>query len=208
MKKVYFVRHGETVGNVAGYSQLPETELSDGGHAGAAALAERLAHITIDELIASPYVRAQQTAGYISEKLALQIETYDEIHEILRPSAIRGKIVDDEIALIYDQYDKEYWNKNSSMEGMENVFSVQQRVKKTLSFIESKSAENILIVSHGEFIRNLITYVLVGEVGSWDSYQAVYDGFVRMSNVAINEIVLKEGGWNVVSYNDHSHFNH
>ncbi len=72
--RIIFVRHGE-----------PDYEndcLTETGRRQAAAAAERLAGEGIEKIYSSPMGRARQTASYTAEKLGLEIETLDYMHEI------------------------------------------------------------------------------------------------------------------------------
>ncbi len=91
MKRVYLVRHGETVGNHGGYFQDESTPLNERGHAQAQVVAERLKTLSIDTVVASPFLRAQQTAQHIGTALGLDIETFHDFHERYQPLHIRGK---------------------------------------------------------------------------------------------------------------------
>lgn len=81
---LHLVRHGE-VANPDGvlYGCLPGFGLSDRGYrmAEAAALELRGSDRPVARLIASPLLRAQQSAGPISELLGVEIETDDRIIE-------------------------------------------------------------------------------------------------------------------------------
>ena len=60
--KLYFVRHGESQGNVAGIHQSGSVALSENGIIQAQKVAERFATIAIDVIFASDYTRALETA--------------------------------------------------------------------------------------------------------------------------------------------------
>ena len=59
-KIVYFVRHGQSEDNVAPVFQAPESPLSAVGRAQAARLAARVATLSFQALLASPYRRAKK----------------------------------------------------------------------------------------------------------------------------------------------------
>lgn len=79
---VHLMRHGE-VHNPDGilYGRLPNFRLSDKGQSQAAAVAESLADNKITAVIASPLLRAQQTASPIAAKHGLEIITDDDLIE-------------------------------------------------------------------------------------------------------------------------------
>ena len=76
--KIYVARHGETSWNarniICGRTDVP---LNERGKEQAMLLAERLAGVSIDRIIASPMIRARQTAEAVAEKHGLPI-MFDE----------------------------------------------------------------------------------------------------------------------------------
>ena len=60
--KIYFVRHGESEGNVSKIYQHNETALTPQGEKQARTLAKRFLHIPIDLIISSDLKRAKQTS--------------------------------------------------------------------------------------------------------------------------------------------------
>src|SRR3990167_8357715 len=87
---IYFVRHGESELNATRIHQNADTQLSILGHQQAEAVAERLSHLPIEELISSHYKRAHSTAEAISKKLDIPITICELFHEVDRPSALHG----------------------------------------------------------------------------------------------------------------------
>lgn len=79
---VHLMRHGE-VHNPEGilYGRLPNFRLSDKGQGQAAKVAESLRGNKIAAVIASPLLRAQQTATPIAEAHGLAIVTDDDLIE-------------------------------------------------------------------------------------------------------------------------------
>jgi broad specificity phosphatase PhoE len=79
---VHLMRHGE-VHNPTGilYGRLPDFRLSEKGQTQAAAVAESLAGNNVAAVIASPLLRAQQTATPIAERHRLTIVTDDDLIE-------------------------------------------------------------------------------------------------------------------------------
>lgn len=82
--RLHLVRHGE-VFNPQGllYERIDGFELSDTGHQMAAAVAAELASQgrTVSRLLASPLLRAQQSAAPIAEVFGLEIETEPRVIE-------------------------------------------------------------------------------------------------------------------------------
>ncbi len=207
MKKVYFVRHGETEGNVGEFFQTKDTPLTEKGHAGAEAIAQRLKQLTVDAIIASPFLRAQQTAGYISRVLGKNIETIDSLHELQQSLVVRGKLWDspEGVHFINDR-NKNFFKSTWVVEGAENHKMVLERVKKTIDVLEGHSAENIVVVSHGIFLRYLAIYLLLGKNDDSSIHEMISGNLHQLSNVAITEFVYDEGRWRLFTWNDQAHF--
>lgn len=208
IKKVYFVRHGETEGNAGGYFQFPDTPLTQTGHDGARALAERFRHLKIDELIVSPFLRTQQTAEPISKVLDLPIITYEDFHEIDQATVMRGvKIYSDAGKAYNELYYKEHFiSSDHQLEGLENYHDVITRVKSCITMLEENKNENILVVSHGNFLRFVIAYLLMGKKNDMETIMTINHSFLRMSNVGITEFVFDVERWKLFTLNDHAHF--
>jgi len=81
--KLYCVRHGETVYNLAHRIQGQfDSELSPLGRRQCEAVAESLAGVPCDAIIASPLKRAADSARYIADKLKLEIRFDPRLKEI------------------------------------------------------------------------------------------------------------------------------
>lgn len=78
------VRHAQPEWARNGLS-VSDPGLTDLGHTQAALAAARFRGVHVDALIASPLVRAQQTAGYIAEALEMEPTTLDWLAEIGAP---------------------------------------------------------------------------------------------------------------------------
>lgn len=207
IKKVYFVRHGETVGNVGKHFQFSDTPLSEVGHKGAQAVAERFRHIQVDDLIASPFIRAQQTAQYISEIIQKPVTTFEACHECLQALHIRGKKFESPEGQDYLQnYREKFSDPLWKPDGAENFFDIIQRVTVTVQMLENHEKENIVIVSHGAFIKSIVAYLLLDKNHNVKSNVAVAFNLKTMSNVGITEFTFEEGKWRLFTWNDHAHF--
>lgn len=87
--EVYLVRHGQTVGNVTG-ERLYNPELTAQGQRQSRALAERLAAAGCTRVIASPLIRALQTATWVAERLAAPVDVWNDLAEYNRWDPYRG----------------------------------------------------------------------------------------------------------------------
>ncbi len=81
--KLYCVRHGETEYNLQRRIQGQfDSALSELGHKQCEAVAEALAGLSCDVVIASPLRRAEETAQYIAKRLNLQLKLEPRLMEI------------------------------------------------------------------------------------------------------------------------------
>lgn len=207
MKRVYVVRHGQTVGNKDNTFQFPDTELSEAGHRGAAALAKRCATLPIEVIYASPMMRAKQTAQYVADELNLPVQILQSAGERSMPFALRGVKKDSpEGVLFLDSYDNLYRQTQDLPEGFENVYMVLERIKQVTQEIETSTASEILLVSHAAFLHQFIGYLLLDKQEDVNLNITVANSITDLSNVGITEFRVAEGRWKLHMLNDKAHF--
>ena len=207
MKKVYFVRHGETEGNVGKYFQFPDTPLTLAGHAGAEATALRFKDIKVDTLLVSPFYRAQQTAQHISSAIDVPIETVHSLHEIMQAVSVRGKEWSSPEGEKYLKSQKEhFFEPGISIDGEENHIQILERIKEVVLLIENHLSDNILVVSHGQFLSLLFIYLLLEKNTDSKIHSVMYRTLHLLSNVAITEFIFNHNEWKLFTFNDHAHF--
>ena len=207
MKKVYFVRHGETEGNVNKFFQTADTQLTDKGLSGAKAVAQRFKHLEVDVILASPFKRAQQTAQEISSLLNLSVETVDSLHEMNQAISIRGKDwVSPEGQEYHALHKENFFNPDWNYNGAENHGHLVKRIESALELIENHTAENIVVVTHGYFLGLLISFLLLNKNPDSDLNKTVFGKLHILSNVAITEFIFDKNEWKLFTFNDHAHF--
>lgn len=155
MNKLYVVRHGKTDWNNLGILQgLTDIPLNEQGINEAKQLANNINLNNIDICICSPLKRTKQTADILVNK---KVEIlYDDLIIERNFGDYEGKKVDyDLIATHWD------YKKNDSNHSIESIRECLDRAKKFLNKINKKyNNKNILIVSHGSFIKALHFAVL------------------------------------------------
>lgn len=146
MKKLYFVRHGLSELNKVGlWSGSTDTPLTDEGRAAAKEAAKLARPLGIDYIIASPYVRAYETAKIIAAGIGYPIEKIERNSLLVERSfgALEGTP----------------WNPDLDLDGfadVETVDSIMERARLALEHIQTiPDADTILVVSHGAFGRAL-----------------------------------------------------
>jgi len=152
MKRLYFVRHGESELNrqrlFTGHTDAP---LTDRGRE-QARLAGRQADATFDLVIASPLIRALETAQIIAAETG-----YPTARILTNPLFMeRG------LGLLEGRSTDEFDEDTADFDGMESIEDFLRRARSGLAFLQDLEAENILIASHGAFARALQTAVKPG----------------------------------------------
>lgn len=166
---LYIIRHGE-VHNPKGilYGRLPRFPLSTRGRLSIEKAAEQLQKEGIDELYASPMLRARQTALILGEKLDL----IPHISKLLIEVKIifQGISVDEYHKNIqYKLYDPEHIKK-----GQEDVSMIASRMNKFARYIVNKyPGKRILAVSHGDPIL-IFKAGILGIPFTWDYKRSHY----------------------------------
>jgi broad specificity phosphatase PhoE len=213
---VYFVRHGESVANVLERSEKPgekgDDRLSDTGWEQARALGKRLAKERLTHILVSPLRRAQETADAINETLRLPTETLDFIYERIEQTGMNHGPLDQRIFpatwMAEHAEDPDF-----ALEGAESFNQVLARVDRLLTYLQEYSrGKDVLVVSHGEFIRFILGRVIFEDVFDAKLGYALWRRIAsRNTGITIFEYVEKpwpgrgEGFWRLNTWMDHAH---
>lgn len=203
-KLVYFVRHGLSVNNISGHYQGPDVLLSEAGEKQAEFVATRFQHLPIDVILASSYKRAHQTAEAIQKVTGRQLEVTDQLIERVRPSSFHNQPYDDpEIDKIREYIDTNP-DPNHHHSDEENFFDVKKRAEAVVKHLEQRSEENIVVVSHGIFIKTILLSMMLQATLTLENFQnSIYT--LTLENTAISIAEFKNGHWKVLTINDFAH---
>jgi broad specificity phosphatase PhoE len=165
MGRLILIRHGESVGNrdrifALNPRELPLTELGyrQAQEAGAV-IAQRF---RVELVVASPYVRARETARTIAAALGdVPLEIEPDLYE-RDVGALRGKSYDSiRTTPDYDPHRPWSWKP----EGGESFEDVEARVGPILDRLaQTHIRRDVVVVSHGGVMKTLWAYI----TGSWD----------------------------------------
>lgn len=209
MKKIYFVRHGESTGNAGTFRQGPSTPLSELGQKQAEFVARRFKNISIDTIWVSTYERAKQTAEAINKILNKEIEISELLVERIKPTKVEGKEKDDPEALEIDRLTEEnFHNPDFKFEDGETFAEMKTRAMNVLQKCVDSTNENILIVTHGIFLRMLCACVILGEELTSHQYWKFYQTLeVENTSVTLFKRAMWRGNeqWYLQSWNDSAH---
>ncbi len=163
-KILYFVRHGETIFNAAHLRQGPDGNLSPRGREQALDVAHRLPteKSRPQIILASTFDRTRETAQIIGTELKIPIEYSDLLVERRNPTQIIGHEEDEQrVRHIIDLIDKGYHDDDLRYSDEENFIDLRERAKKVLSYIKKRKEKRIIIVTHGIFLKMLVSYMLL-----------------------------------------------
>ncbi|MEI6400195.1 MAG: histidine phosphatase family protein [bacterium] len=210
MKKIYFVRHGQSEGNAGNIRQMTETPLTELGIKQSEFIADRIRTLSIEKIVSSTMFRAKQTTEIISKKVTAPIEYSDLFVERRRPSEQYGIPKDDPVSLNAERLIRENFavNLEYHYSDEENFLDLKNRANRALQFLINLPEDNILVVIHGHFLKIIIAYAIFGENLTANECESFMRSF-RMNNTGITLISYKEDNlsdpWNIETWNDVSH---
>lgn len=156
---IYFMRHGETDWNVArrmqGRSDIP---LNDNGLAQAQRAAQGMAHLPIDRIVASPLIRAQQTAQAVAQGREVTVETEELLIE-MGFGELEGLRFQEspECKLIFNHPDQYV-----PVPGGESYQDLDKRSLQLLDWLREMEGKyhHVVLVSHGATIKAVVRILL------------------------------------------------
>lgn len=210
--RVILVRHAESISNKTDIRQGPSGGLSDVGKMQSKVLAKRLKAHRFDKFISSSHKRALETAYPIAKALKLPIIESPLFVERRNPSCLIGRKTDEpEVVKIEEMIYENFHDPNWRHSDEENFFDQKKRASEALKFLESSGARDILVMTHGMFLRLIAAYVIEGESLEPKSFLN-FNKSISSKNTGICIIehskeagqILK-AGWRILTWNDHTH---
>lgn len=187
------VRHGRTAANANGLLQgRVDNPLDDEGCAQAEAVAASLGRV--DRVLASPLLRAQQTAGFVAARFGLAVETAPDWVELdygdWEERPVRSVPAEDWAAWRADD--------RFTPPGGESLAALQERVEASCRELVPLAAEaEIVLVTHVSPIKAAVAWALgVGPQISWR---------MNVGQASIHRIRTGAPGVALVSFNETHH---
>jgi broad specificity phosphatase PhoE len=204
--KLYLVRHGQSVLNAKEVHQDAFVELSEHGIGQSAVLAKRFMSISVDVVMASPFERAQQTAQIIAKRLDKPVQTNPLLFEVKRPSAIVGRRIDEpEVIEIKERIEANAHDASWRHSDEETFYDVKERAKMFLRQLDLRSEENVLVVTHGHFIKVIVCVMMHGDDLTPELLRAFIKTFA-IQNTGMTACMREPGAhWRVLQWNDDAH---
>lgn len=211
MKKIYFVRHGESHANASGL-MIPEQEtfLTELGHKQASYMGERARKIKLDVIVASTYIRAIQTAQYIKDATNLPIETSDLFIERRYPSGFDGLTLEHpDVQKMMHSMEKRFGHDDGNHSDEETFEEIKARTVKAFEYLQNRPEENILVVTHGIFLRMVVGFAIFGnKLTRRDAGNIVNVFKTRNTGISLLEYNPEQNSdhpWIIRTWNDHAH---
>jgi len=202
---VYFIRHGETDGNVAKRHQHEESHLTDRGKEQAAAVAEVIASLNPTHLFVSDRVRAVETGQAIAQATGLIPEHSNLFSELCRPKDIYGFKHVSRKSLIYlvHWYAGTFGGPDCGPAG-ESYAAFRGRLVAARTYLETLPPDSrVVVVSHSVFITLFIAHLNRTKPLSWVGAARNFMRLKRMPNGSITKLSYQRDRrqpWQVVSF--------
>jgi 2,3-bisphosphoglycerate-dependent phosphoglycerate mutase len=203
MYYVTFLRHGESVGNAEdryqGHADFP---LTPKGRAQARALAKRwkAEGVTFDRCIASPLLRARQTAEIISKALAMPLELDPDWMEI--DNGLLAGLTPDEAARVAPRPDHITPYTRYGMTG-ESRWEVYLRAGRAIQHILDRQPGRTLVAAHGG-ILNMALYAILGIPVQTDHSGARF--MFHNTTFATFTYEPEQHNWRMLNFDDRRHW--
>lgn len=204
---VYFVRHGESEGNISMIRQGPDEPLSRTGVLQAKALAKRVTKIPADVIFSSNYRRAKETAAYIQAALGKSSTQTPLFRELQPPSELVGlPIHGEESARAHELKHIHEHEPDWHLSDEENFYDAKARIKEALQFLEELPFQHMIVVTHSQLMLYIAAEILLPETISPSAHRQFMRN-ISISNTGIStcEFLGTEKGWRLVTWNDNAH---
>jgi broad specificity phosphatase PhoE len=210
VKTVYFVRHGESIGNITPEFQRQDSPLSEKGEGQAELIAGRVSNLSFDALISSPLPRAKQTAEAIARATGKEPVFSELFVERVKPSGVEGKTFEDKEATeLWWKWGESLYTPGSHVGDGENYDDHVARADTALNFLAARPEQTLVVVTHGYFMRTVVARAIAGDLLSGELLRR-FQEMASMQNTGIS--VLRYRGtqekgfrWQLWIYNDHAH---
>jgi broad specificity phosphatase PhoE len=156
---VYFIRHGETDGNVARRHQHQDTELNEIGKVQAKEVAKKVAELKPTHIVSSTDFRAIETTKIIITECMSNLipETHPAFQEFKRPDWLVGNRY---LSLVSAGYVWRWLYNSNKTKGDESYANFLERIIEARSYLESLPEDSrVVVVSHAVFINIFIEHL-------------------------------------------------
>lgn len=159
--ELFIVRHGQSIGNLI-VEDMPDGELTELGRQQGAKVGECLKDANIGYIIASPLVRAIETAQPLAQALQLPIEVWKETYEVRNKGAYTGPSTKQ----LCELYPETRFNEDMEPDGWycsgdEDAEAGHLRATRIYDQLCSRfEGKRVAVFAHGGFNRHLLLVAL------------------------------------------------
>ncbi len=154
MKTIYFIRHAQSEANLQDIlASRQDFPLTEKGQRDAEAIASEFKKIaTLDRMVCSPLIRAQQTARPIAEAFGLKVEIDERIteQELGVFAGMTYAELDERPDYMHERSKRWKWVPDG---GGESYKMIARRLDPFFQSLENREGENILFVTHAVTLR-------------------------------------------------------
>lgn len=213
MIDIYFIRHGQTGGNVAKRHQLEETRLTPHGKEQARQVGEFVATLAPTHVITSSRVRTLETASIIVKDLDIIPESSVSFVELKRPDRVYGFHHRSVRSVRYLTlwYLGLVGGDGSNGDG-ESYKAFRDRMHNAQAELAQLPDDSrVIVVSHAVFISFLLVYLCNPKRVSLINAVYLFRNLLRLRNGSVSHVRLNPHAqpntcaWELVTYNQHSH---
>ena len=152
----FFVRHGESEANLARrFSGRSDSPLTERGRAQAQIVADALADVSFDRIVATPLSRSLDTALVIARPRKMPVDVLSDLVEI--DVGDRTGAAFDEVAGLPDWKDDGFvsWPNGESLEQV-----VARSLRALMAIHQPSPGATVLVIGHGGVTRILVSHFL------------------------------------------------
>lgn len=138
------------------------------------------------------------------------IEFSELFVERIKPTYIDGKPYTDEKAdKLWREWEKSLYTPGMRAEDGENYDDILDRAENALAFLQNKTEQSIVVVSHGYFLRTIVAKVLLGDTITSEAFRH-FQKSASMENTGMTVLRYQDGfeeepAWRLWTYNDTAH---
>ncbi len=213
VKKIFLIRHGQSEGNIRKVFQDEHDPLTELGRLQAQKVAERAKALRPDIILASPMMRALETAKMIQTATGAPLEAHATLREYMVPSSLVNKpIASPESNAFHSELFKNIHDPSWKYADEDNYYELHRRASEVMREIKGRNEKRIMLVSHGAFMSILLTAMMSEGVPDPVTAMRMFR-FLRKENTGITIIDYIENpfitnNWRLKVWNDYAHLDH
>ncbi len=199
--EVFFLRHGQTNGNIARRHQHSNTPLNEMGERQAREVAPKIATLVPTHFISSTHLRAIETTRIVAQVCNIIPDTHPAFEELDRPLWLVGRHY---IGLTTTWYVIR-WFFGLPVDSGESYEAFVRRIKGAQAHLESLPADaRVVVVSHAVFVNIFLAHICVkGRLSVWGAVKSFLNIFSLRNTGIVHlhyepNINTSQCGWSII----------